>query len=321
MTANLPDGLLTTVTPKALWTWDTSNPDDPIPTGYRGYPTKSGLVPDDLSLFCGVPLYYNGNTPTPMTAAQKIQALRWAEDWVEQETGILLTPTWVASPPSRNVFETTNSGMVTQSGAQVLGVDYDLEDAPYDFYYDRSQDEGWMELTTRYRPIRRLGGQDFSPIKNFSYQYPLLDMLFRVPPTWSVVDGDFGLLRLVPSANVQMLPLFALELSLGGFAQSLPGGLWLQYTAGLNSSDWHTRFSFMKQLVLAQASIICIRSIAGSISLGADSYSTLIDGIQYQVKYNSGGPYAAQIQQFTKQRDELLQTAISKVSGPFIVTI
>lgn len=321
MTANLPNGLLTTVTPKALWTWDTTNPDDPIPTAYNGYPTKTGLVPDDLSMFCGVPLYYNGQNPTPMSAAQKIQAIRWAEDWVEQETGLLLTPTWVASPPSRNVFETTNSGMVTESGAQVLGVDYDLEDAPYDFYYDRSQDEGWMELTTRYRPIRRIGGQDFSPIKNFSYQYPLLDMLFRVPPTWFVVDQDFGLLRLVPSANIQLLPLWALQLSLGGFAQSLPGGLWLQYTAGLSRVDYNSRFSFVKQLVLAQASITCIRSMAGSMSNGAEAFSTLIDGVQFNTKYSALGPYGAQIAQFEKQRDALLQTAISKVSGPFIVCL
>lgn len=319
--SNLPSGALVTVTPTALWTWDTTNPDDPFPVTYNGYPTKTGLMPDDLGLYCGVPLFHNGPVPTAFTPNEKIQAIRWAEDWVEQETGILLTPTWVASPPSLNVFETTNSGLSTSSGAQVLGVDYDLEDAAYDFDYPRSQDEGWMYLSLRYRPVRRVSGQDFSPLKNLSYQYPLLDMLFRVPPSWFVVDGDFGLVRLVPSANVQMLPLFALELSLGGFANSLPGGLWLQYTAGLTKNDYRSRFSFINQLVLAQAAIICIRSLAGNLSMGADSYSTLIDGVQYQVKYGAKGPYGAQIEQFTNQRDELLATAIGKVAGPMVIAL
>ena len=319
--ALLPTGALTTVTPTALWTWDTTNPNDPIPQAYNGYPTKTGLLPDDLSLYCGVPLYYNGTPPVAMTSTQKLQAIRWAEDWVEQETGLLLTPTWIASPPTRNVQETANAGMSTSSGAQQLGVDYDLEDAPYDFFYDHTQDEGWFEISMRYRPIRNVNPLDLGPIKNMAYQYPLLNTIFRIPPTWMVVDQDYGILRLVPGQNLAMLPLWAMTLTLGGNAMSIPGALHFQYSAGLTPNDMRSRFSFIKQLVLAHASILCIRSIAGGIGLGADQYSTLIDGVQFSTRYGAQGPYGAQIAQFEKQRNELLQTAINKVMGPVMLTL
>lgn len=322
MSGSMPTGLLTTVTPVAQWKWDVTDINNPIVTGYaQGSPTKTGLGPSDLQNYVGVPLVYRGQPARPMTDAQKIQAIRWAEDWVEQETGLLLTLTWVASPPARNTFETSQQGMSTSSGMQQLGVDYDLEDAAYDFFFDRSQDQGWLITPLRYRPVRRINGQDYSPLKNYAYTYPLLDLFFRVPPSWFVVDGDFGLVRLVPSSNVQMLPLFALELSFGGFADSLPGGLALQYTAGLTGNDYRTRFSFIPELVLAMASMTCLRSIAGTVSMGVSKYSTLIDGVQVQTSYSASGAFGEQISQFQKRRDELLQTALTKVSGPALLTL
>ena len=200
---------------------------------------------------------------------------------------------------------------------QQLGVDYDIEDAPYDFHYDRAQDDGWMVMPLRYRPVRKITGHDFSPLKNLSFQYPMLNNYFRVPPSWFVVDGDFGLVRLVPSANMQMLPLFAFQFTFGGYTGSLPGALWLRYTAGLTNSDYATRFAFIKRLVLVKAGTYALRSIAGGISMGADSYDTLIDGIQYRVKYGAKGPFGAQIEQFETEAGELLQ---SKVAGPQVLT-
>jgi hypothetical protein len=317
-----PDGQLMTVEPKAQWKWDTTDQDDPIVLGYaRGQPTKTGLTIQDLRDYVGVPLVYRGSPPRPMTDRQILQTIRWAEDWVEQETGLLLTLTWVASPPARNVFELSQQGMTTQSGMQQLGVNYDLADSAFDFFFDRSQDQGWLIQPLRYRPVRRINGHDFSAIKNYSYQYPLLDSFFRVPPTWLVEDSDFGLVRLVPSANVQLLPLFALELSFGGFSDSLPGGLGLQYTAGLQGNDYRTRFSFIPELVLAAASMTALRSIAGTVSMGVSSYQTLVDGVQYTSKYSAAGAFGEQIAQFEKRRDELLQTALTKVSGPSLLTL
>lgn len=311
----------------ALWNWDLTTPNYPTVATYptANQPTKTGLMPADLQSFVGVPIQLYGNPPTPIPDATLINWIRWAEDWVEQETGLLLTQTWVASPPTRQVQATSATGLTVSpasSGVQMLGVDYDLEDAPYDFFFPRAQDEGWMVQSLRYRPVRSVNYTtgDFTPLKNLAYIYPLLNDFFRVPPTWFVMDSDFGIVRLVPAANVQMLPLFAMQLAFMGFAESIPGGLWLQYTAGLTSSDYNNRFSFVKQLVLAQAAIQAMSTIQGTINYGAKEYTMAVDGLQYSTKYSDKGPYAGLIDYWTKMRQELLQTAFNKVSGPNLIT-
>ncbi len=312
----------------ALWTWDTSTKPQPTVTGYptTGGPTKTGLMPQDLQNFVGVPIQYYGNPPTPVSSGTMLGWIRYAEDWVEQETTLLLTQTWVASPPTRQPTATNATGLIVNpasSGVQQLGVDYDLEDAPYDFFFPRAQDEGWMVQSLRYRPVRSAtySALDYTSIKNIAYIYPLLNDFFRVPPTWYVEDSDFGLVRLVPAANVQMLPLFAMQLSFMGFAQSIPGGLWLQYTAGLTANDYISRFSFIKQLVLAQAAIQALMTIQGTLNFGATQYNINVDGLQYQTQYPKSGPYSGLIEQFTRMRTDLLQTAFNKVSGPMLITL
>ena len=87
---------------KALWQWDTTGA-YPVATGYGlpgAYtPTKTGLLPNDLQQFVGVPLQYYQPVPTPVPPEQLIEWIRYSEDWVEQNTSLLLCPTWVASPP------------------------------------------------------------------------------------------------------------------------------------------------------------------------------------------------------------------------------
>lgn len=314
------------VATQALWTWDTSTPGQPVVTGYptTGGPTKTGLMPADLQAFVGVPIQFYGNPPVPVSPTTMLQWIRWAEDWVEQETNLLLTLTWVASPPTRQPAATIATGLIVSGvgNVQRLGIDYDLEDAPYDFFFPRAQDEGWMEQSLRYRPIRvdefYTGG--YTAVKNIAYIYPLLDDFFRVPPTWYVEDHDFGLIRLVPAANVQMLPLFAMQLAFMGFAQSIPGGLWFQYTAGLTANDYNSQYSFIKQLVLAQAAIQALSTIQGTINFGAKEYQMSVDGLQYGTKYSENGPYNGLINNFIRMRESLLTTALNKVSGPMFIT-
>ena len=322
-----------TVTTQALWQWDTTGP-YPVATGYglggNYLPTKTGLMPSDLQNFAGVPLQYYQPIPTPVPDAVLIDAIRNAEDYVENETGLLLTPTWVASPPSVQVGQNTDMGLVSSSGSQIQlqGQDYDLPDAAYDFYFPRAQDEGWMVQSLRYKPVRNvtqpsriISQNDFTGVKNFSYIYPLLDTYFRVPPTWFVEDQDFGLIRLVPSSDVAMLPLFAIQLSVMGWAETLPGALWLQYTAGLTPSDYNTRFRFIKQLVLSIAAIQILGTIQGTVNMGISQHNTLVDGVQYMAKYNDKGPFAGLIENFIRQRDELMHMALTRVAGPSIITL
>ena len=311
----------------ALWTW--SAPVSGTVTKYSsGANTKTGLQPSDLRDFVGVPLQTYGNPPVPMQDPQLLKFLRWAEDDVETKTGLLLCQSWVASPPARTAQQCAAVGITPVSGSvQQLGADFDIEDAAYDFMFPRAQDEGWMIYSLRYRPVKSVNYSttDTDPmakaIKKISYVYPLLNEFFAVPPSWIVEDHDFGLVRLVPAENVQMLPLFAMQLAFMGFAESVPGGIWMQYTAGLTRADYNSRYSFIQQLVLASASIRALATAQGSINLGVEQQSINIDGVQYQTRFNKEGAFKGLITEFTRQRDELLTQARDMVGGPIVTTL
>lgn len=328
----------------ALWKWDTTGP-LALPIGFpvSGVggvsgstfysQTKTGLLMSDLQAYVGVPLVYNGNPPSPVSPETAQQWIRYAEDTVEQETSILLCQTWVASPPAQSTIAATAIGIQTNSGKgfQVRGFDYDLEDAAYDFFFQRAQDEGWVYLTTRYRPVQSIsyggvGGLSAdiagnTAIKNTSFIYPLLNQFFRMPTSWNVEDRDYGYIRYVPATNVQMLPLFAMQLAFMGFAESVPGAIWLQYTAGLTAYDYATRWSFMKQLVLAEAAIIGLNVIQGTVNFGAEAVKLTVDGLNYETKYNPKGAYAGLISSITDRRDKLMFMAKTKVAGPMMAVL
>jgi hypothetical protein len=327
---------------QSLWLWDTTtNPSMPTVSGYpvglsptypSGYaPTKTGLQPSDLQGFVGVPLVYYGNPSIQVDNATIQGWIRQAEDSVEQQTSILLCQTWVASPPAQTAQIAEACGLLvnTDAGFQIRGYDYDLEDAGYDFQFPRAQDEGWLYYTLRYRPVQSTtygvtgsgatpATQGITAVKNTSFIYPLLNQFFKMPSTWNVEDRDFGLIRYVPATNTQMLPLFALQLAFIGFNDSVPGAMWLQYTAGLTPFDYGSRFGFMKQLVLAEAAIIALMAIQGTINLGAKSVQMAVDGMSYKTEYDVRGPFAGLIDMFMKRRDALMKQAIHLVSGPMV---
>jgi len=309
---------------QALWSWNTSGA-VPVVSGYpigpgAFSPTKTGLTVQDLKDFAGVPLVYYGNPSSAVSDATIQNWLRYAEDTVEQESGLLLCQTWIASPPTLTPEATSAVGLIVNTPSQIqqVGIDYDLEDAAYDFHFPRAQDEGWMMYSLRYRPVRSVSysAGDFSAVKNYAFIYPLLNDFFRVAPSWFVEDHDYGLVRLVPAQNVQMLPLFAMQLAFMGFAESLPGALWLQYTAGLTPSDYMARFSFVKQLVLVEATIIALSSVQGTINLGAEKIDTMVDGLRQSLQYPKSGPFGPLIEQHMKQRDRLMKMAKERVNGP-----
>jgi len=310
---------------KAIWTWDTSSNTKPFVINYpNGTPTKTGLLPNDLKTYAGVPFkQLTPDNPVDLTNTTLLRWIRWAEDWVEQNTNVLLCPTWVAAPPVRPPAMASQVGIVPEgsgSQLQVLGQDYDLYDAGYDFMFERAQDEGWLYQQLRYTPIRTqtIDGPG-NALQNYAMIYPLLNEYFRIPVTWFVEDHDCALIRIVPAANVQMLPLFAMEIAFMGFAESIPMGIWLQYVAGLAEWDYQTRFSFMKELVLTQATITALQSLQGSINVGIKEIYTEVDGMRTIQRYDDKGPYMGLITQFTKRRDEYLKMVRQIIGGPQII--
>lgn len=324
MSENMGGGFLPPVQAESLWTWGSTGA-YPRPIGYppggTSQPTKTGLMPTDLQSFVGVPLVYYGNPPTPVDTDQMIQWIRWSEDWVEKETSVLLCQSWVAAPPAVQPGSPQSISLQVSGNAgqtQQLGTDFDVYDAAYDFIFPRAQDEGWMNYSLRYRPIRQIvyNTESYNPVKRLAYIYPLLNEFFQVPPNWIITDEDKGMIRLVPATNVQMLPLFALQLSFMGFADSVPGGLWFQYIAGLTPADLISRYSHVLQLVLAHAAIMGLAAVQSTINLGALSTMVGVDGLQYETKYPEAGPYSGLIKRFEKTEKDLLLAVKSKVAGP-----
>ena len=335
----LSQGATPPVPDTSLWQWDTSGP-LPIVTGFpvsdgtgKFTPTKTGLTPADLQNYVGIPIvFYNTQPPTPVPNETLQEWIRWAEDKVEQETSILLCQTWVASQPAFTPQIVNALGLVVNNptGGQIRGFDYDLEDSSYDFHFQRWQDEGWGYQTLRYRPVQSMTYNSpasgipsaaisgVTAVKNTAFIYPLLSVYFRMPSNWNVEDRDFGLIRYVPATNVQMLPLFAMQLAFMGFSESVPGAMWLQYTAGLTAYDYKTRYSFMRELVLAAAALTALNSIQSTISMGLEGTQLAVDGLMFRSNFNKDGPLGPFIMQFTKRYDQLLKIAQSKVSGPMI---
>lgn len=299
---------------KAFWTWTNPGSINPQVQYYFGNsPTKTGLTPADLSNFVGVPVQINNpasSIPTPIPDNQLLSILRQSEDWVETESGIQLALAWVASPPLSSAALTDLNITVTgnPTNGQIRGIDYDIIDIGYEFFYRRFISEGWGAQQLRYRPLKSM--------ISMSFIYPLLNEFFAIPRTWMIEDWDAAMLRIVPSVNVQMLPLFAMQLAFMGFAQSLPQAMYMQYIAGLDQTDLCTRWSFMKTLVLTQAAIILLNILQGSVNFGAIRQATSVDGLRYDVSYpNTGAAYGGLIQTFQNQRDSLMKIAVDMVRG------
>lgn len=323
------------VVTKALWDWTTAQGTQPVVQGYPtvasgspGHATKSGMTPTDLRNYMVVPVQnYGLPSPTPLPDTTLLQWIRWAEDEIEQETNIRLCQTWIAAPPAKTHAETVQLNFVTSGLYQNMGVDYDLYEPPYDFFFPRVQDEGWFYLKTRWRPVQSVEITDFTGaidaanltgIKNWANVYPLLNEYFQAPLSWFVEDQRRGYIRLVPATNVAMLPLFALQLALMGFAESVPGGIWIQYTAGLTANDYNSEFSFIRQLVLAKAAIIGFGLIGVSLNFGATETQMSVDGLSYKTVWSKDGPFAGQIKTQQMMADKLTKQAKSKVAGATI---
>ncbi len=268
-----------------------------------------------------MPLVYRGNPPRAVSDTQLLQRLRWAEDKVEQETGILLAPTYVSAPAIPNQQDCNSAGIYpTSGGAMVQGVDYDIGDDPVDFRYSLAKDDGWLVMAMRFRPLRIFDGGT-TAVKTCAYSYPLLNQYYVIDPSWFVENRDSGYLRVVPSKDTQMLPLFALQLAVTGFAEDLPGGWQVLYTAGLSPADYAGRFAFMKELVLATAGVSILSTIQGTVNLGMAETNLQADGVAYSQKWSAKGAYGDIIAQFIVTRDNLAEQAAWTIAGPQVFTL
>lgn len=323
-------GAQTIVPVYPLWNWST--PVSGVAQTVLSYPTtngptKSGIMPMDLRAYMQIPIQQFGNPPTPVSDMTLQQWIRYAEDDIEQDTNIRLCQTWIAAPPATSQASTQALNIGVKYNYQQLGVDYDYAEAGYDFFFKRARDEGWLFQKLRWRPVKGvdyvdptgiINATNYAGVKNMAFIYPLLNEYFRMPQSWVVEDQNHGYVRFVPATNVQMLPLFAMQLAFMGFAESVPSGLWFQYTAGLTPNDYNSSWSFMRQLVLAKAALITLGNTQLSVNYGATETMTQVDGLSYRVKWNPNGAFAGPIKFYEDQVKQLSKTAKSRVRGPVV---
>ena len=311
---------------KALWKWNVQNAGQPptINTFSSGAKTKTGLQPNDLRKYALVPLQQYGNPPVPINDDDLFDYIRYAEDEIEQNTNIRLCQTWIAAPPAKTQQETQLLGLVTQYNYQQLGVDFDYQEAAYDFFFDRARDEGWLYQRLRWRPVKGVDAVDPTGIinatnangtKNVAFIYPLLNEFFRMPQSWIVEDQNRGLVRFVPATAVQMLPLFAMQLAFMGFAENVPGGMWFQYTAGLTAADYQAEWKFMRQLTLAKATATVLGIMQLSVNYGALETAIQADGLMRRMRFDPKGAFAGAIAQHEAVASRLMDQAKAMCGG------
>jgi len=316
---------------KALWNWNTavSGQAPTIINFSSGASTKTGLQPNDLRTYLQVPIQMYGNPPVPIDDPSITEWIRYAEDEIENDTNIKLCQTWIAAPPAKSQQATQLLGLVTKYNYQQLGVDYDFQEAAYDFFFDRARDAGWLYQRMRWRPVKGVDVVDPTGIinatnangtKNMAFIYPLLNEYFRMPQTWVVEDSERGLVRFVPATDVQMLPLFALQLAFLGFSENVPGGMWFQYTAGLTAADYQANWKFMRQLVLAKTATTALGIMQLSVNYGAVSTRLQADGLMQEMKFDPKGAFAGAIAQQELVVDRLTRRA-KQMCGGFAMNI
>lgn len=314
---------------QAQWSWSAPvSGQSPVPVTYPtvlGAPTKSGLQRTDLEDFLQVTIQRYGNPPTPIRDEVVTKWIRYAEDEIEGETNIRLCQTWIAAPAAQTLQEVQSLNIRPSSNTayQQLGIDYDYSEAAYDFFMDRSKDNGWLYQRLRWRPVK--GVSQFNPnltanpndpgVKNAAFIYPLLNEFFQIPPSWVVEDSNRGLVRFVPATSIQMLPLFAMQLAFLGFTDNVPGGIWFQYTAGLTAADYAADWSFMQQLILVKAGIRVLQAMQIQVNFGVSEQTVQVDGLMQRTKYSDKGPFAGYIAELKQEEKKLTRMAKAKGGG------
>lgn len=312
---------------RALWGWSTpvqgqAQVVQSYPT-VPGAPTKTGFGRADLEAYMGIPIRYLGSCPEEIPDNIVISWIRAAEDDIESETNLRLCQTWIAAPAAKSGIEASLMKLKIAGNYQQLGIDYDLEEAGYDFFFERWRDEGWGYTYLRWRPVKSLEVVDplayfsnnWRGVKDVQFIYPILNQFFHMPGNWIVQDQLRGYIRFVPAVSVQMLPLFALQMAFMGFAQSVPQGMWFQYTAGLTPNDYNSDWAFMKQLVMARAGIMAFRAMGTSLNMGAIELTTNVDGLMRRVRYADKGPFSAQISNLEDDAKRLMKRIKLKGGG------
>lgn len=255
-----------------------------------GYITDTNLpTPSEVrNRWCyGLPL--TNEAGQPMSDEDLMTFLKAAIATVERKLGIFLKPTVIVSSADERGL--------------VQGVDFDVEEPPYDYDARAWMNYGFLQL--RQRPVSEVSGMKLVlPNGN-------VIMDFKTKSNWIKLYKDAGQIHLVPYGGDPTI--FAMMGgSMSGYAfttgvinSNLPQMIYVDYTAGYGL---HKIPEDIRNAV-AKVAAIDVLGIAGDAVLaGVASQSTSMDGLSESFSTTASATnatYGAHILQYQKEVDAL----------------
>ncbi len=248
--------------------------------------TNLPTVKEIIDRWCfGLPLTKEDGTAMGDKDIQSF--LESATCWVERKLGIYLKPTIIACNAEKRGL--------------LKGIDYEVEEPPYD--YDARAYRAWGFLQLRQRPVISL--------QKLSLVLPNGQLIvdFNLRPEWIKLYKKQGQIHIVPYAGDPTL--FAIlggsqtgyPLITGQMNGNLPQMFYVDYVAG------YPQYDIPKDIrdVVAKKASIDILGIAGDAMLaGVASLSTSVDGLSESFSTTASATnatYGAHILQYQKEID------------------
>jgi hypothetical protein len=262
--------------------WEVEEIDDGQGGTIKKYKSTTNLPsPDDVRRqWCfGLPLATEDGTP--MTDEDIISFMNGAIARMERELGVFLKPTIIACNGEMRGLEP--------------GVDFDIEEPPYDYDYKQWFNYGFLQL--RHRPVIEL--------HEFKLVLPNNQIIFdfMTKPEWLKTNPRSGQVRIVPYAgDPTIFSLAGSSLSgypfLTGLIQTnVPQMIFASYVAGFELGQ------IPSDIVTAvgKMAAIDILGVAGdAVMVGIAGMSTSIDGLSESVSLTASATsatYGAHIKQ------------------------
>jgi len=204
----------------------------------------------------------------------------------QQEEAIQNAINWSVSRAERELKSDLRKKVIKCYPAAnlVKGVDYDVDEDPYDFFHTDYQSFGYMVL--RHRPVQS--------IQKVDLRYGPAFEILTYPMDWIRCNRKFGRLSVLPTASafgaigpiVLASGYFFLPMMLGWVRDIVPQMICVDYTSGVDATD--PEFAELRHQVARLATAEIFRIIGRAYKPGIGSYSVGEDGASESVSLTRG---------------------------------
>ena len=227
------------------------------------YPyTKSGITPTNLrdEYLFGLALQSRDGKAYPDRAVWS--HIRAAEDELERDLQIFLTPTRIMSEPTDAELA---AAIAEGDGGNRVKVDRALDYDDEYFIGDR-----WGMTLFRYRPIKR--------IRQFFFGYPSrTQRVIEIPTNWLRIDQNYGATVIIPNSAGVFTSFGAYLFSLFGSGRDIPQCIFVDYDAGFTEIELRDEYHDVLDAVQRVAAMRCVPQIMGARWAEGESRSVSAD--------------------------------------------